>query len=92
MHFLTHSLIGDILTDGPTRYLYHHNMLSKLQIHLLIVPMSNLKWSSPVGHSSKFLAWRKSTNKRKQKQKARAITTIQSDPEGNYWRFFYYNA
>ena len=43
MYFLIHSLIGDVLTDGPTRYLYHYNILSKLQIHLLIVSMSNLK-------------------------------------------------
>lgn len=47
-------------------------MLSKLQIHLLIVSMSNLKWSSPIGHSGKFLAWRKSTNKRKQKTEGKS--------------------
>ena len=70
LYFLMYSLIGDVFTDGPTRYLYHYNMLSKLQTHLLIVSMSNLKWSSPIGHSSELLAWRKSTNKRKQKQKA----------------------
>ena len=88
MYFLMHSLIGDVLTDGPTRYLYHYNMLGKLQIHLLIVSMSNLKWSSPIGHSSKFLAWRKSTNKRKQKQKERVITTIQSGSWGELLALF----
>lgn len=63
-------------------------MLSKLQTHLLIVPMSNLKWSSAIGHSSKLLAWRKSTNKRKQKQKARAITIIQSGSWGELLALF----
>ena len=43
LYFLMHSLIGDVFTDGPTRYLYHYNMLSKPQTNLLIVPMSNLK-------------------------------------------------